>query len=285
MSKEKPIGKLTLVATPIGNLQDMSPRAVEALREADLIAAEDTRHSGTLLHHFNMKKPMVSYYQHNEKSREEALLTALADGKRVALVSDAGTPGISDPGSAILRAAQTAGFETDAIPGPCALIQALVLSGLPTERFVFEGFLPRGSGLRPYLQTLSEEQRTLVFYESPHRLLDTLQAMADVFGSQRQMALCRELTKKFQEVNQDTIGELLEAWRQRDILGEFVLVVAGATPAAQGPDWQGAEEQLKRLLAGGMKHKAAAKEVAAQYQLPVSQVYDLGLKLKQEDHA
>lgn len=275
-------GKITLVATPIGNLGDISQRALDTLREADLIAAEDTRHSGALLRHFGIKRPLISYYQHNEKAQEGTLLQALSEGKQVALISDAGTPGISDPGAAILRQAAAAGYETDAVPGACAAIQALVLSGLPTERFAFEGFLPRGAKLPPYLESIKEERRTLVLYEAPHRIKETLTAAARVLGSQRPAALCRELTKKFQEVNRGTLGEICELWAERQPLGEFVLVIGGAEEQATEPNLQEVEEHLHRLLRGGMKHKAAAKEVARCYDLPVSQVYALGLRLKEE---
>lgn len=275
-------GKITLVATPIGNMGDISQRALETLKSADLIAAEDTRHSGGLLHNFQIKKPLVSYHMHNEKQREEEILQALAADKNVALVSDAGTPGISDPGSAILQKAVAEGFEVDAIPGACAAIQALVLSGLPTEKFVFEGFLPRGSKLRPYLATIKNEKRTLVIYEAPHRIKETLQAVAEVFGEERKAALCRELTKKFQEINRGTLSEIIEIWRDREVLGEFVLVVAGAEEIIEQIDQDQVEEHLKRLLKGGMKHKAAAKEVAGYYGLAVSEVYQMGLKLKDQ---
>lgn len=281
---EKKRGRLTLVATPIGNLGDVSARQEEVLRQADLVAAEDTRHSGLLLAHLGVKKPMVSYYQHNEEKREGELLARLAEGQDIALVSDAGTPGICDPGSAILRAAVAEGFEVDAVPGPCAMIQALVLSGLSTERFAFEGFLPRGKVQGEFLQKLKAEKRTLVFYEAPHRLRESLQVMLAVFGPGRRMAVCRELTKKFQEVQRGTVGELAELWQEREPRGEFVLVVAGAEPTeVQGEtDIEQVKAHLRRLLDGGMKHKAAAKELAAVYNLPVSEVYALGLALKDE---
>lgn len=275
------MGKLILVATPIGNLADVSTRQTEALQQADLVAAEDTRHSGLLLQHLGLKKPLLSYYQHNEEKREGRLLAELQAGRTVALVSDAGTPGICDPGSAILRAAVAEGHEVDAVPGPCALIQALILSGLPTERFAFEGFLPRGQALPPYLESLRQEQRTLIFYEAPHRLQNSLQMLLQAFGPERQIAVCRELTKKFQEINRGSLAEICALWQERQPKGEFVLVLAGAeaeqTAAAEPAAVQ---EHLARLLAGGMKHKAAAKEVAAIYKLPVSEVYQMGLALK-----
>lgn len=276
------MGKLILVATPIGNLADVSARQTEALQQADLVAAEDTRHSGLLLQHLGLKKPLLSYYQHNEEKREGRLLAELQAGRTVALVSDAGTPGVCDPGSAILRAAVAEGHEVDAVPGPCALIQALILSGLPTERFAFEGFPPRGQALPPYLQKLQQEERTLIFYEAPHRLQNTLQIMLQAFGPQRQIAVCRELTKKFQEINRGSLAEICELWAERQPKGEFVLVLAGAGPeqTAATANPAAVQEHLARLLAGGMKHKAAAKEVAAIYKLPVSVVYQMGLALK-----
>ena len=276
-------GKLVLVATPIGNLGDVSERQIAAFREADLIAAEDTRHSGLLLHHLGIKKPMISYYRHNEAKREDQLLDELAAGRNIALISDAGTPGICDPGAAILRTAAAQDFEVDAIPGPCALIQALVLSGLSTERFAFEGFVPRGSELTPYLQGLKSEPRTLVFYEAPHRLHHTLSAMRDAFGADRPAAVCRELTKKFQEIGRGTLGELCREWQQREPRGEFVLVIAGADAAAAAtPDDDAIRAHLARLLDGGMKLKAASREIAAAYGIPAKAAYEMGLTLKQE---
>lgn len=282
-NRNKNGGRLVLVATPIGNLGDVSQRQADAFREADLIAAEDTRHSGLLLQHLGIKKPMVSYYRHNEAKREEKLLDELAAGRNIALVSDAGTPGICDPGSAILHAAVSRNIEVDAIPGPCALIQALVLSGLSTERFVFEGFAPRGSELAPYLQGLKAECRTLVFYEAPHRLSRTLAAMRDAFGADRRAAVCRELTKKFQEIDRGTLSELCGKWQQTEPRGEFVLVIAGAdAAAADTPDDDAIRAHLARLLDGGMKLKAASREIADIYGIPAKAAYEMGLALKEE---
>lgn len=274
-------GRLTLVATPIGNMGDISPRAEEALRSADLVAAEDTRHSGLLLAKLGIKKPLLSYYREIEGKREDELLERLAAGEDIALISDAGTPGVCDPGAAILRAAVREDFEVDAIPGACAAITALVLSGLPTDRFAFEGFIARGSARAAYLDKLKSEERTLIFYEAPHRLRESLGDLAAAFGGERRIAVCRELTKKFQEVQRGTLSELLEIWQEREPKGEFVLVVAGAEPAAeQTVDIDEVAAHLARLMAGGMKHKAAAKEVAAVYGLPVSEVYEMGLQIK-----
>lgn len=279
--EEQKRGRLTLVATPIGNLGDISPRAEEALRSADLVAAEDTRHSGLLLAKLGIKKPMISYYREIEGKREEVLLEKLAAGEDIALISDAGTPGVCDPGAAILRAAVREDFEVDAIPGCCAAITALVLSGLPTERFAFEGFIARGSGRSAYLDKLKTEERTLVFYEAPHRLRESLRDLSEVFGAERQIAVCRELTKKFQEVQRGTLGELTEHWQQREPKGEYVLVVAGAAPVAERTvSTDEVAAHLARLMSGGMKHKAAAKEVAALYGLSVGEVYDMGLQIK-----
>lgn len=276
-------GRLTLVATPIGNMGDLSPRAEEVLAAADLVAAEDTRHSGLLLQRIGLKKPMISYYREIEGRREEELLARLAEGEDIALISDAGTPGVCDPGAAILQAAVREGFEVDAIPGACAAITALVLSGLATDRFAFEGFLPRGSGRAPYLQKLKSEERTLIFYEAPHRLRESLTDLAEELGEDRPVAVCRELTKKFQEVQRGTLGELRDIWLKREPRGEYVLVVAGANPAdGQGSNPDEVAAHLQRLMAGGMKHKAAAREVAAIYGLPVGEVYEMGLRLKEQ---
>lgn len=278
---EQKRGRLTLVATPIGNMGDLSPRATEVLAEADLVAAEDTRHSGLLLSRLGIKKPMVSYYREIEGKREDALLERLAAGEDIALISDAGTPGVCDPGAAILQAAVREGFEVDAIPGCCAAITALVLSGLPTERFAFEGFLPRGSARAAYLDGLKGEERTLIFYEAPHRLRESLRDLLAAFGGERRIAVCRELTKKFQEVQRGTLAEMCELWDEREPRGEYVLVLAGAEPeAAQQVSLDDVAAHLSRLMDGGMKHKAAAKEVAALYGLSVSEVYEMGLRLK-----
>lgn len=279
--EEQKRGRLTLVATPIGNMGDISLRAEEALRNADLVAAEDTRHSGLLLSKLGIKKPLVSYYREIEGKREDELLERLAAGEDIALISDAGTPGVCDPGAAILRAAVREDFEVDAIPGCCAAITALVLSGLPTERFAFEGFIARGSARAAYLDKLKSEERTLIFYEAPHRLRESLQDLAAVFGGERRIAVCRELTKKFQEVQRGTLDEMQEHWQEREPKGEFVLVVAGAEPMAEQAATEGeVMAHLARLMDGGMKHKAAAKEVAAVYGLSVGDVYDMGLRLK-----
>lgn len=273
------MGKLVLVGTPIGNLADISPRTRDSLAAADVVAAEDTRHSGLLLQHLGLKKPLISYYQHNRKEREELLLHHLSKGETVALVTDAGMPAISDPGWEIVAAAAAAGHEVDGIPGPCALILALVLSGLPTQRFAFEGFLPRGKEARAALTVLAKEERTLIFYEAPHRLIDTLTVMASCFGSMRPSACCRELTKKFQEVHRAPLGEQVAYFQANPPRGEFTIVVGPALKQeVERPTQATLLVEAKRLLSGGMKHKAAAKEVAGRYGISVKEVYQLILE-------
>lgn len=239
-------GRLYIVATPIGNLDDFSARAQSVLAQADTIAAEDTRHSATLLQRFAINTPMVSLHEHNETERVEQVLVWLRAGQTVALISDAGTPLISDPGYELVRCARAAGMEVVAVPGPCAAIAALSVAGLPTDRFVFEGFLPpRGAARRRRLQTLRDEPRTLVFYESAHRVEQSLTDMAGVLGAEREAVLARELTKKFETVLQGSLEELArrvhEDARQRK--GELVVVVRGAPPAMAGA------HELDRLLA------------------------------------
>jgi 16S rRNA (cytidine1402-2'-O)-methyltransferase len=220
-------GTLYLVATPIGNLEDITLRALRTLKECDLVAAEDTRHSGQLLKHFGISKPMVSYFQFNEARRSEEILERLRRGERVALVTDAGSPGISDPGERVVKAALHAGFRVEAVPGPCALVAGLTSSGLPTDTFYFAGFLPHKSGQRRRrLEELKELRATLVFYESPFRIQKLLGELHEVLPG-RPVVLARELTKKFEEHLQGSPAELLERLKQRSIKGEFVVLVRG----------------------------------------------------------
>ena len=224
-------GLLYVVATPLGNLDDISRRAVEILRDADVIAAEDTRHSGVLLNHYAVSTPCIAVHEHNEQQVMASLLTRLQQGEIIALVSDAGTPLISDPGFHLVRAARQAGIAVVPVPGPSALICALSVSGLPTDRFVFEGFLPARSGQRRRsLQLLSGETRTLIFYEAPHRIMKTLQDMAAIFGADRQAVIAREMTKRFETVYSGTLAGLhtqLDSGPEH-IKGEFVILVHGA---------------------------------------------------------
>lgn len=252
-------GTLYVVATPMGNLQDMTPRAVEVLGDVDLVAAEDTRHSGRLLTHFGVRARLLSLHEHNEEERVDALMTRLAAGERIALISDAGTPLISDPGFRIVRAAHRAGIQVVPVPGVSSPIAALSVSGLPTDRFCFEGFLPSRPGpRRRMLEGLCSEPRTLVLLESSHRIEATLQDLVDVFGPERQGVVARELTKAFETVRLLPLGELL-AWLQSDTnqrRGEFVLVLEGA-PAVDA-DQVEQDRVLTLLLAELPVKKAAA---------------------------
>lgn len=218
-------GTLYLVATPIGNLEDMTLRALRVLRECDLVVAEDTRHSGQLLHHFEIRKPLLSCFQFNEARRSEHILERLRQGGRVAMVTDAGSPGISDPGERVVRAVLDAGLRVEPVPGPCALVAALTASGLPTNEFHFVGFLPHKSGQRrKELERLSGVPGTLVLYESPYRVARLLGELAEVFPA-RQVVLARELTKKFEEFLRGTPGELIEQAQARALRGEFVVLI------------------------------------------------------------
>src|ERR1700722_17988516 len=213
---------LYLVATPIGNLEDITLRALRVLKECDVVAAEDTRHSGQLLKHFGISKPMLSYFEFNEARRSEEILQRLRRGEKIALVTDAGSPGISDPGQRVVCAARAAGLRVEAVPGPCALIAALTASGLPTEEFHFVGFLPHKSGQRRrQLESLRNVPGTLVFYESPYRIIKLIEELSDMYPT-RKVLLARELTKKFEEYRSGVPGALLQELQNRAIRGEFV---------------------------------------------------------------
>ncbi len=219
-------GTLYIVSTPIGNLQDITLRALDVLKQVDFICAEDTRTTGRLLQHFGITTRMVSFYSHNQRQRIPGIIERLAGGESAALVSEAGTPGISDPGYLLIRAAIDAGIPVTPIPGPTAFVAAVVASGLPTHRIVFEGFLPKKKGRQKKLQALAEESGTLVIYESPHRILKTLEDIVNIFGN-RYIVLARELTKKFEEFIRGSAEEVLQTVRQRKLKGEIVLVIAG----------------------------------------------------------
>ena len=218
---------LYLVPTPIGNLEDITLRAITVLKEVDLILAEDTRTSGKLLQHFGIATPMMSYHMHNEHKVTDKVVDRLKKGENLALISDAGTPGISDPGFLLARACIEAGISVVSLPGPTALIPALVNSALPSDRFCFEGFLPPKKGRQTRLKDLSEESRTMVFYESPHKLLKTLENFIEFFGPDRPASISRELTKVYEETVRGTLSEVLEYFRQNPLKGEFVIVVGG----------------------------------------------------------
>lgn len=220
---------LYIVPTPIGNLADITLRALEVLKTVDVILAEDTRTSRTLLQHYAIEKPLESFHAHNEHKKIQLLINRMHKGERMALVSDAGTPGISDPGFLIVRHALQAGLTVDCLPGPTAFVPALIKSGLPTDRFVFEGFLPHKKGRLSRIRELSAEKRTIIFYESPHRVIKTLEQLAEHFGPDRPASVSRELTKHFEETRNGRLAELLDYFRQVGVKGEIVLVVAGCS--------------------------------------------------------
>ncbi len=225
-------GTLYLVATPIGNLEDMTLRGLRTLKECDVVAAEDTRHSGQLLKHFGISKPMLSYFQFNEARRSEEIIERLRRGEKVALVTDAGSPGISDPGERVVRAARAAGLRVESVPGPCALVAALTASGLATDEFHFIGFLPHKSGQRRrQLEALTGFEGTLILYESPYRIEKLLGELAEIFAGRR-VVLARELTKKFEEYLSGTPAELLELLKKRSLKGEFVVLISGEASGA-----------------------------------------------------
>lgn len=221
-------GTLYIVSTPIGNLRDITLRALDTLQAVDLIAAEDTRHSQRLLQHFSIKKPLLSFHDFNKTRQAPIIINKLLENKTVALISDAGTPGISDPGFYLIREALNRDIPVQALPGPTAIIPALILSGLPVHRFTFEGFPPSKKGRKTFFENLSSERRTLILFESPHRLMKTLQDILAYWGD-RQVAIARELTKKFEEVIRGKASELIERLSKRSIKGEIVLVVEGCT--------------------------------------------------------
>ena len=253
--------RLYVVATPIGNLADLSPRAQQILAEVDLIAAEDTRHTGRLLQHFNIKANLISVHDHNERQRADMIIDRLQQGQQIALVSDAGTPLISDPGFVLVRAVREAGFEVSPVPGCCAFVAALSASGMPSDRFSFEGFLPAKSGARQQaLSELAQATQTLIFYESTHRIVDSLKDMQETLGSDRFVLVARELTKTFETIKGAPLNELLE-WIQGDSnqqRGEFVVIVQGAPERADTGISVEAERILDLLAAELPPKKAAA---------------------------
>lgn len=271
-------GILYLVATPIGNLGDLTARAAETLARVDFIAAEDTRVTLKLLNHLGIKKPMVSYHRHNCDTAGPAVLSRLLAGENCALVTDAGTPAISDPGEDLAALCAQAGVNVTAIPGPCAMAAALSVSALPTGRFVFEGFLPLNrKNRRARLESIAGEERTIILYEAPHRLLSTLEDLAEALGPERQIAVCRELTKLHEEVLRGTLAQALERFRAVPPRGEFVLVVAGADPAPALQDPEGALERVEELRGQGLSLKEAAARAAAEFGMKKRALYDMAL--------
>ncbi len=221
------MGILYIVPTPVGNMEDMTLRAIRTLKEVDLVLAEDTRTSGVLLKHFDIRQTLLSHHKFNEHGTSASVVERLLAGQNVALISDAGTPGISDPGFFLVREAVKAGIEVQTLPGATAFVPALVSSGLPCDRFVFEGFLPQKKGRQSRIAALCQEERTMVFYESPYRVLKTLQQLAEAFGSERRAAACREISKVHEECVRGTLQELVEHFTQTEPRGEFVLIVDG----------------------------------------------------------
>lgn len=275
-------GTLYLIPTPIGNLGDLSPRAAETLAAVDLIAAEDTRVTLKLLNHLGLKKPMVSYYRHNTQTGGAAVLDRLLAGENCALVTDAGTPAVSDPGEELVARCATAGVPVVPLPGPCAFVTALSASGLPTERFTFEGFLPMNKkNRRAQLEQLKGEIRTMLFYEAPHKLSATLEDLRDAFGEGRRVALCRELTKLHEEIRRTTLGEAAD-WYANDAhpaRGEFVLVVEGGCP--QQEDGATLEDGLARaaqLRDRGMSLRDAVRQAASELSLSRKTLYNLAIE-------
>ena len=273
-------GMLYLVPTPIGNLGDISIRCRETLEQADFIAAEDTRVSLKLLNHLGIKKSLVSYYEHNKAFKGDKIVERILAGETCALVSDAGSPAISDPGEDLVKQCAAAGITVCAIPGPCAAITALSISGQATGRFCFEGFLSTSKkSRREHLENLKGEQRTMIFYEAPHKLLTTLEDLLEAFGADRGISLCRELTKLHEEVVRTTLGEAVEKYTANPPKGEFVLIVAGAPvvekEVASETD---AATRVQQLMAEGLSRKDAVKQTAKELDLPKNVVYDIALK-------
>ena len=272
-------GKLYLCATPIGNLKDMTPRVVETLRMADLIAAEDTRNSIKLLNHFDIHTPMTSYHEYNKVEKAYALIDQMKQGKNVALITDAGTPAVSDPGEVLVQKCQEAGIVVTSLPGAAACITALTLSGMSTRRFCFEGFLPADKKeKKAVLEDLQKESRTIILYEAPHHLLRTLMELYEALG-ERRLTLCRELTKKFEEITPTTLGNALAMFETQPPRGEYVLVVEGKSllefRREEEQSWQEItiEAHMAQYEAQGIDHKEAMKRVAKDRGISRREVY------------
>ncbi len=266
-------GVLYVVGTPIGNLEDMSVRAVRTLQQADFIAAEDTRVTLKLLNHFDIKKPMLSYHEHNARQKGGEILTRIQNGENCAIVTDAGMPCISDPGEDLVRLCAENGVQIKVVPGPSAAISALAVSGLDTSRFVFEGFLnPQKNARQKRLEELQREERTLIFYEAPHKLTDTLEAMLQVLGD-RKISLARELTKIYEEVVRTTLSQALAHYREQPPRGEFVLIVQGAPKQEENLTFEEALSLIEALVEKGEPLSKAAKDVAHQTGFKKGELY------------
>ena len=274
-------GTLYLCATPIGNLGDITERVLETLRTVDLIAAEDTRNTLKLLNHFDIKTPMTSYHEHNKFEKAEELIRQLREGKNIACVTDAGTPAISDPGEVLAKRCIEEGIRVTSLPGACALITALTMSGMSARRFVFEGFLPVDKKQRKHvLESLTDEERTIILYESPHHLKDTLKELEAALGEGRKLTVCRELTKKFEEAVPTTIADAEAFCVENDPRGEYVLVLEGADPAVKEQEKRESfenmsiEEHVAKYEAQGESHKEAMRKAAADRGISRRDVYN-----------
>ncbi len=275
------VGTLYVVATPIGNLEDITYRAVRILSEVDLVAAEDTRHSRKLFARFGIKKPLVSYHDHNEQQRQSMLVKRLQAGEDIALISDAGTPCIADPGYRLIASCHAVGIPVVPIPGPSALITALSAAGVNTDRFAFEGYLPQRAKARAdLLRKLNGEQRTLIFYEAPHRLAATLIDLVDILGGERQLVVARELTKLHEEFFRGTVAEAVTRFEQEPARGELVLILP---PSTQGPQMNVRDALRKLLNESDLSRREAVKLIAKEYGLPSSDVYRVSLSLTEEE--
>ena len=271
-------GTLYLVPTPIGNLGDISKRMADTLAQADFIAAEDTRVSVKLLNHLGLKKPMLSYYRHNTESGGQAVLDRLLAGESCALVTDAGMPAISDPGEELVAQCAALNIPVVPIPGPCAVVTALAASGQPTGRFTFEGFLAMNKkNRRAHLDSLGTEERTMIFYEAPHKLAATLEDLAAAFGEDRPVSLCRELTKLHEEIRRTTLGEAARYYAEIPPKGEFVLVVRGAEPRPEEAAPEDGLALVNRYRAEGLSLRDAVKRAAKELDLPRNQLYSMAL--------
>lgn len=280
MSDHKTTGKLYVVGTPIGNLEDISFRAIKILQTVNWIAAEDTRHTGKLLHHFQIATPQISYHQHNAQQRIPELVEKLRQGGEIALVSDAGMPGISDPGYELVKACLTASITVVPIPGANAAIVALVASGLPTDRFVFEGFLPaKGQERRDLLQVLVAETRTLILYEAPHRLRQTLADLAASLGGDRQITLARELTKLHETFWQGSLDQAIALTSDQEPRGEYTLILAGAILNRPEISETALRQALQELLNQGVSRSEASRQLSTTLGLPRRQLYQLALSI------
>ena len=273
-------GTLYLVPTPIGNLGDISRRMAETLEQVDFLAAEDTRVTVKLLNHLGLKKPMLTYHRHNTDSGGQAVIDRLLAGESCALVTDAGTPAISDPGEELVAQCAELDIPVCAIPGPCALVTALAVSGQPTSRFTFEGFLAMNKkNRRAHLDALRGEERTMIFYEAPHKLAATLEDLSDAFGPERPLTLCRELTKLHEEVRRTTLGQAATYYRENDPKGEFVLVVRGAEPVQeQEASLEDGMALVDKLRGEGLSLRDAVRQAAGELGLSRKQLYDLAVR-------